>query len=200
MDSFSDFDRQRIEQLNSLIRDDLDALYELDRKQVIETRPLERRQILLQAEQVRESYNHHREEYTDLLRTGIPTEFAPGDQALINTVVQHLNFDQLAVASTALQEADRNPDSPEFTALLAAVVTALPIVQQQLRAKNMPVANHVAQAAQIIQAPTADIKQKLKLSIPLIPLFLFWETEFNLNISPNLKETWARLKGRFYPS
>ena len=200
MDSLSDFDRQRIEQLNSLIRDDLDALYELDRKQAVETRPLERRQIRLQAEQVRESYNHHREEYTDLLRKDIPAQFAPSEQAFIHTVVQRLNFDQLALTRMALQEADRDPDAPEFIQLSAAVVAALPSVQQQLAATNTPAANHVAQVGRVIQAPTADIKQKLKLAIPLIPLFLSYETEFNLNITANLKVAWERLKEQFHPS
>jgi len=114
--------------------------------------------------------------------------------------VQRLNFDQLDVMRTALQEADRNPDDSAFTQLSAEVAAVLPAVQQQLAAKNTPAANHVAQVAQGIQAPTADLKQKLKLSIPLIPLFLSYETEFNLNITANLKVAWERLTERFRPS
>jgi hypothetical protein len=199
MDSLFDIDRHRLEQLQSLMRDDLDILYELERKQMVETRPLERRQLQQQAEQVRQNYKHHREEYADLLRKEIPTRFAPGEQALIHMVVQRLTSDQLDLTRTALQEADRDPNTPEFTQLVAAVVAALPDVQQHLVAENMAAANHLAQVAPVIQAPTADIKQKLKLSIPLIPFLLSFETELNLNIAVNLTAAWERLKERFHP-
>jgi hypothetical protein len=45
------------------MRENLEILYEIDRKQAVETRPLEKRQLRQQGEQVRESYNSHREEY-----------------------------------------------------------------------------------------------------------------------------------------
>lgn len=199
MDSLFDIDRHRLEHLQSLMRDDLDILYELDRKQTVETRPLERRQLQQQAEQVHQEYKHHREEYADLLRKEIPTRFAPGEQALIHMVVQRLTSDQLDLTRTALQEADRDPNTPEFTQLVAAVVAALPDVQQHLVAENMAAANHLAQVAPVIQAPTADIKQKLKLSIPLIPFLLSFETELNLNSAANLTAAWERLKERFHP-
>lgn len=98
-----------------------------------------------------------------------------------------------------MQEADRDPNTPEFTQLMAAVVAALPDAQQQLMAENMAAANHLAQVAPVIQEPTADIKQKLKLSIPLIPFLLSFETELNLNIAANLTAAWERLKERFHP-
>jgi hypothetical protein len=200
VDVLSDLDRRRIEQLHALMREDLDTLYEIDRRQAVENRPLERRQLRQQAEQVRESYNGHREEYADLLRKEIPTQFASGEQALIHTVVQQLNTDQLALLRTALQAADRDPHDPVFAQLSAEVVAALPAVQQQLAAQHTPAAQQITQVAQVIQASTGDIKQKLKLSIPLIPLFLSYETEFNLNITANLKMAWERLKERFHPS
>lgn len=199
MDALSDFDRQRLEDLQTLVHDDLNILYEIDRKQTVETRPLERRQLRQQAEQVREDYNRHREEYADLLRREIPTRFAPHEQALIHPIVQQLNSDQLTLTRAALQEADQDPNNPELTRLSADLVASLPFIQQQLAAKNTAAANYVAQVAHVIQAPTADLKQKLKLSIPLIPLVLSYETEFNLNLAANLKVAWERLKERFHP-
>jgi hypothetical protein len=199
VDALSDFDRQRIEQLTSLIREDLDILYEIDRKQSVENRPLETRQLRQQAEQVRKSYNSHREEYAALLRKEIPARFASGAQALIYAVVQRLNSDQLALTHIALQEADRHPDDTELAQLPAEVATVLLSVQEQLAAKSPPEANHVADIAHILQDPTTDVQQKLKLSIPLIPLFLHYEAELNLNIAANLKAAWERLKKRFRP-
>ena len=101
---------------------------------------------------------------------------------------------------TALQEADRNSNAPEFVQLLSEVSAVLSSVQQQLAAKNTSAANCISQVSHVLQAPTADIKQKLKLSIPLIPLVLAYETEFNLNITTNLKVAWERLTQRFRPS
>jgi hypothetical protein len=200
VDALSDFDQQRLKDLPKLIRDDLRDLNEINRRQAVETRTLVRRQLDQDAEQVCESYNRHCEEYADLLRKEIPTRFAPSEQVLMHTVVQRLNSDQLVVTRIALQEADRDPNDPIFAQLSAEVAAALPSVQQQLAAKNTPTASHIAQVAQFIQAPTADVKQKVKLSIPLIPLFLTYETEFNLNIAANLKAAWERLKQRFRPS
>ena len=149
---------------------------------------------------MRESYHRHREEYATLLRKAIPTQFAPGEQILIHTVVQQLSSDQLDLMNTALQEVDHNPDDPAFVQLLAEVVAALPSMQQQLAAKNTTAAHQVADVAHAMQAPTADLKQKLKLSIPLIPLVLAYETEFNLSIAANLTAAWERLRARFHPS
>ena len=199
MDSLSDFDHQRLEALNKLIRDALRDLNEINRRQAVETRTLERRRLEQDEEQVRETYNRYREEYADLLRKEIPTRFAPREQALIHTVIQQLNSDQLTLTRAALQEADRDPNNPELTQLSAELVACLPSIQQQLAAKNTPAASDVAQIAHVIQGPTADIKQKLKLSIPLVPLFLSYETEFNLNIAVNLTAAWERLKERFHP-
>jgi hypothetical protein len=149
---------------------------------------------------MRESYNRYCQEYDDLLRKEIPTWFAPGDQTLIHTAMQQLNSSQVAVTHTALCEAERNPDAPEFAQLVAEVAAAISTVQQQLAAKNTTAAHQIAEVAYVLQAPTADLKQKLKLSIPLIPLFLSYETEFNLNITASLKVAWERLKQRFRPT
>jgi hypothetical protein len=200
VDSLSDFDRQRLEQFNSLLRDDLEILYEIDRKQAVENRPLEKRQLRQQAEHAREVYNRHREEYADLLRKEIPTRFAADEQALITAVVKRLNADQLALTRTALQEADHVPNDPDLAQLRVAVAGELPAMQQQLAAKSTPEAAQIAQAVRVIQDPLTDASQKLKLSIPLIPLFLSYETELRLNITANLKAAWERLKQRFHPT
>ncbi len=115
-------------------------------------------------------------------------------------VVQRLNSDQVAVIHTALQEADRDPNNPAFAQLSTEVGAALSSVQQQLAVTNATAANQIAQVVPILQAPTADLKQKLKLSIPLIPYILYYETEFNLNITANLKAAWGRLTQRFPPT
>jgi hypothetical protein len=143
VDSLSDFDRQRIEDLHKLMHEGLRDLYEINQKQAVEIRTLVRRQLDQDAAQVRKSYNQHREEYEDLLRKEIPTRFASGEQALIHTAVQRLNSDQLDVTRTALQEADRDPDTPEFAQLAAEVIAALPAVQHQLAAQNTSAAQHV---------------------------------------------------------
>lgn len=126
MDSLCDIDRQCIEDLNLLLRKDVNLLRDTERRQVFATRPLEKDQLRQDAEQVRESYNSHRKEYTDLLRQEIPTRFAPGEQAFIHTVVQQLNSEQLTLTRAALQEADRDPNNLELTQLSAELVACLP--------------------------------------------------------------------------
>jgi hypothetical protein len=200
VDTLSDFDRQRLESLKSEIQEDLLTLRDIDGQQAVEQDPIELRRLRQYARRTRESYDGHRMEYADLLRQVIPMQFAPGEQILIHTVMQRLDSDQLAVVHSALQEADRTPNDPAFAQLSAAVGAILPAVQQQLAATNATAANQIAQVVPILQAPTADLKQKLKLSIPLIPFILHLETELNLNIAANLKAAWGRLTQRFRPS
>lgn len=77
MDTLSDFDRQRLDNLKSEIHEDLTTLLDIDQQQAVETDPLKKRQLRQYAQQTRESYDSHCKEYSDLLRKELPARFTP---------------------------------------------------------------------------------------------------------------------------
>jgi hypothetical protein len=48
----------------------------------------------------------------------------------------------------------------------------------------------------VVEDPKLDVSHKLKVSIPIIPLILSYETEVELKSGLNLKAAWQRLKVR----
>jgi hypothetical protein len=48
----------------------------------------------------------------------------------------------------------------------------------------------------VVDDPKLDVSHKLKVSIPIIPLILSYETEVELKSGLNLKAAWQRLKVR----
>ena len=57
-----------------------------------------------------------------------------------------------------------------------------------------------AEIKEAINDPSIDTTHKLKLSIPIIPLLLDYETELELEAGFNLKALWQQLKNRFQKS
>ena len=50
--------------------------------------------------------------------------------------------------------------------------------------------------SEVVDDPKLDVTHKLKVSIPIIPLILSYETEVGLKSGLNLKAAWLRLKAR----
>jgi hypothetical protein len=50
--------------------------------------------------------------------------------------------------------------------------------------------------SEMVDDPKLDVNHKLKVSIPIIPLILSFETEVELKSGLNLKAAWQRLKAR----
>jgi len=50
--------------------------------------------------------------------------------------------------------------------------------------------------SEMVDDPKLDVSHKLKVSIPIIPLILTYETEVGLKSGLNLKAAWQRLKAK----
>jgi hypothetical protein len=50
--------------------------------------------------------------------------------------------------------------------------------------------------SKMVDDPKLDVTHKLKVSVPIIPLILSYETEVGLKSGLNLKVAWQRLKAR----
>lgn len=69
---------------------------------------------------------------------------------------------------------------------------------EQIGKQRMP--DEVKSAAKIMEDPKLDSAQKLKISIPIIPTILSYETQFELKGGLNLRKIrdnlWIKMKGK----
>jgi hypothetical protein len=129
------------------------------------------------------------------LRATVLNHYNEKDEALIGTIVQHLDAQQLTVAQEALRimEAGRISDT-ELRVTLQAVSKALAEITEQKSISVAPqIASTVRAVAEKIDAPDLNVAHRLKLSIPIIPLLLSYEGQFDLSSGINLGRAWRAL-------
>jgi hypothetical protein len=90
-------------------------------------------------------------------------------------------------------EAGRVPER-EVQEALTIVQHALVEIRQQGVALSDPIlVNEVERVSEVVDAPTLDVKHKLKITAPIIPLILAYEGEVELQSGLNLEAAWQRL-------
>ena len=91
-------------------------------------------------------------------------------------------------------EANRVPKS-ELQETLSAVLQSLSeIKQNEAGYYDSRLVSEAANLSEVVDDPKLDVNHKLKVSIPIIPLILTYETEVELKSGLNLKTAWQRLK------
>ena len=129
-------------------------------------------------------------------RKTLLARFDDSEQAIISTVVQRLDQNQSATVQSILDEIEthRLPES-ELQETLSAVLQALSeIKQNETGYYDSRLVSEAANLSEIVGDPKLDVNHKLKVSIPIIPLILSYETEVGLKSELNLKNAWQRLK------
>jgi len=123
------------------------------------------------------------------LRQTLIARYGVGEQIVIAAVTERLDHAQLVTVQAVLDalETKRLPE-PDLQATLEAVQQMLAALQQ--RGISLPGQEHVAEA---ISAPTLDVKHKVKVTLPIIPLLLGYEGELELGSGVNLAAMWKRL-------
>jgi septation ring formation regulator EzrA len=129
-------------------------------------------------------------------RKTLLARFDDSEQTIISTVVQRLDQNQSATVRSILDEieANRLPES-ELQETLSAVLQALSeIKQNEAGCYDSQLVGEAANLSEVVDDPKLDVNHKLKVSIPIIPLILKYETEVGLKGGLNLKAVWQRLK------
>jgi hypothetical protein len=129
------------------------------------------------------------------LRQAVLARFDTSEQAIIAAVVERLDQSQLATVQAVLGviEAGRVPER-EVQEALTIVQHALVEIRQQGVALSDPIlVNEVERVSEVVDAPTLDVKHKLKITAPIIPLILAYEGEVELQSGLNLEAAWQRL-------
>lgn len=120
-----------------------------------------------------------------------------GEQRLLSVLLARLDAQELALTNAILDALETSAlPAAELDQHLAAIALALEEIRQAAdRIEDRQLAAGAAEVAEAIAAPGLDIKHKLKLGFPIIPLILAYEGEVELSGRLNLEATWEALKG-----
>ncbi len=163
----------RIQQLEDNIRQDLDLLKSYEDELRYETDPSLREKYRRRIERQRESLNRYQQEYGELQK-------------------------QAATVKSILDEIEARPvPESELRETLSAVQQTLSEIKQNKTGRYDPqLVSEAKNLSEVVDDPKLDAHHKLKVSVPIIPLILSYETEVGLKSGLNLKAAWQRLKAR----
>lgn len=120
-----------------------------------------------------------------------------GEQRLLSVLLARLDAQELALTNAILDALETSAlPAAELDQHLAAIALALEEMRQAAdRIEDRQLAAGAAEVAEAIAAPGLDIKHKLKIGFPIVPLILAYEGEVELSGRLNLEATWEALKG-----
>lgn len=122
--------------------------------------------------------------------------FTQHEQALIKTVTEKLNeSDRRTVQQTvAAIELNRLTEG-EMRLFLEQARSAIATVPQ-----TAPISPQRNQIEEILDDVSLDVKHKLKITVPIIPLLLNYEAEVGLGSADSLGGVWNSLKSKLFGS
>ena len=132
----------------------------------------------------------------ETIRNALLDRFDASEQTIITAIVQQLDENQLATVQTILDEIEthRVPED-ELQETLTALQQALAEISQDNTGHSQLV-REAKNLSAVVDNPKLDVNQKLKVSVPIIPLILSYEAEVGLKSGLDLKAAWLRLKAR----
>jgi nitrate reductase NapAB chaperone NapD len=132
------------------------------------------------------------------LRKTLLARFDTSEQAIISAIVQRLDQNQLATVQSILDEIEAHsvPENELQETLSAIQQALLEIRQTEMGLYDSQLVSEAKNLSDVVDDPKLDVNHKLKVSVPIIPLILSYETEVELKSGLNLKAAWQRLKAR----
>ncbi|NEP00532.1 MAG: hypothetical protein F6K58_18020 [Symploca sp. SIO2E9] len=124
--------------------------------------------------------------YEDLSKTrqALLNRYGSTEQVMIEAIAQQLNQNQLVLTQKLLDALEANqvpePQMQQMLALLEQRIPALPASQAET-------------VAEIIKDPDMDVKHRLKVALPIVPMLVEYEGEIELGSGFNIKSAWERL-------
>lgn len=153
------------------------------------------RQLDAKLDDLLEGQESMQDDLNDLRKT-LLARFDASEQVIISAIVQRLDQNQLATVQSILDEIEthRVPEN-ELQETLSALQQAL-LEIRQTGLNDLQLMSEANDLSEMVDDPKLDVTHKLKVSIPIIPLILSYETELGLKSGLNLKTAWQRLKAR----
>ena len=130
------------------------------------------------------------------LRKTLLARFDASEQVIISAIVQQLDQNQLAIVQSILDEIGTHsvPENELQETLNTIQQALLEIRQTEIGLYDSQLMTVAKSLSNVVEDPKLDVNHKLKVSIPIIPLILTYETEVGLKSGLNLKAAWQRLK------
>jgi len=135
-----------------------------------------------------------RNDLSELRRTMI-ARFDASEQTIITAVVERLDQSQLGTVQAVMDAVEaRRISEAELQETMTELQHALTELRQKGAAFPDPtMISKIERMSELVEAPTLDVKHKLKVAIPLIPWILSYEGEIELQDVLNLKTAWQLL-------
>lgn len=129
------------------------------------------------------------------LREAMLVRFDASEQVVIAAVLERLDQNQLAIVQTVLDalESGRVAESELQDTLMALQQLLAEIRERKTTEKEPALSAAVERVSEAVAAPTLDVKHKLKIAAPIIPMVLSYEGEIDLGSRLDLEATWKRL-------
>jgi hypothetical protein len=130
----------------------------------------------------------------DLRKTLLARFDDASEQVIISTIVQRLDQNQLATVQSILDEIEthRVPENVLQETLNTIQQALLEISHKEMYDSQLM--SEAKDLSEMVDDSKLNVNHKLKVSIPIIPLILSYETEVELKSGLNLKAAWQRLK------
>jgi hypothetical protein len=135
------------------------------------------------------------------LRQGLAlilARFDLAEQRILAPVLARLDAQETALVAALLDALEgRVFPAEELGQHLAVIQMALAQINvRSAQMRDQQLAAAVQHAAEIVSAPSLDVKHKLKVTLPIVPALIAYEEEFELGSGMNLPEVWRRLRAR----
>jgi len=155
------------------------------------------RQMDAKLDDLLEGQENMQDDLKDLRKT-LLARFDTSEQAIISAIVQRLDQNQLATVQSIVDEIETHSvPQNELQETLNAIQQALLEIRQTERGLyDSQLTSEAKDLSEMVDDPKLDVTHKLKVSVPIIPLILSYETEVELKSGLNLKAAWQRLKAR----
>jgi len=131
-------------------------------------------------------------------RKTLLARFNASEQTVITAIVERLDQNQLATVQSILDgmEANRIPESELQETLNAVQQSLSEIIRNKTGMYDSQVVSESKNLSEMVDDPKLDVSHKLKVSLPIIPYILTYETEVGLKSGLNLKAAWEGLTER----
>lgn len=131
-------------------------------------------------------------------RKTLLARFDTSEQTVITAIVERLDKGQLVTVQSILDgmEVNRVPESELQDTLNAVQQSLSEIKQNEAGYYDSQLVRDIESLSDTVDDPRLDVSHKLKVSVPIIPLILSYETEVGLKSGLNLKAAWEVLTER----
>ncbi len=208
--TFPEYYQKRLEDLEDNIKQDLELLKDYDDELRYTTDPRLKARYRREIVRQEKSVACYKQEYSELQQESVGTPspqmqelgiqlrqmdtklniLLSGQVAIYEDLLNQLDATQSALTQKLQDAVDANQVSePQMQKMLAVLEERIPLLPPSQAA-----------IAEIIKDPELDVKQKLKVTLPIVPMLVEYEGEFELGSGFNIKSAWeqlvAKLRGR----